>query len=36
MKKFLFILLVIAGLGVLSSCHRDQCPAYKISAPIAK
>lgn len=36
MKKVLVILLVIAGLGVLSSCHKDQCPSYKISTVVGK
>lgn len=36
MKKFLLVLFVIAGIGVLSSCHKDQCPAYKLSVSVPK
>lgn len=36
MKKVLVVLLVIAGLGVLSSCHKDQCPAYKVSTSVSE
>jgi hypothetical protein len=30
MKKVFLLVFVVVGMAVLSSCHKDRCPAYKI------